>query len=102
MREGICGNINKALREGIVCRQEIETNRLSDYCTLTMVRFEDNNLLHALLLQSELYFRISCFEWRNRVYHVTAFAANYLEDTDDEVRFGVMEDRMRMSLSDTG
>ena len=29
------------------------------------------------------------------MYHVTAFVAKYLEDTDDEVRFGVVEDRMK-------
>ena len=57
MREGICGNINKLLSEGIVCRQEIETNRRSDHWKMTMVRFEENNLLSVLLLQSELQFR---------------------------------------------
>ena len=83
MREGICGNINKLLSEGIVCRQEIETNRHSDHCKLTMVRFECNNLLFVLLLQSKLLYRYKlplvedfCVLSRDD------FAAKYLEDLE--------------------
>ena len=106
MREGICGNINKALREGIVCRQEIETNKLSDRCKLTMVRFEDNNLLHALSLQSKLYFlHISCSVVRELEFCDQSVSRDGLwqrtisTDTEDEVRCW---SRGGVSLSDTG
>ena len=104
MREGICGNINKALREGIVCRQEIETNKLSDRCKLTMVRFEDNILLHALSLQSKLYFYISCSVVRElSVSRDGLWQRTISTDTEDEVRCwsrGGQDEGV--SLSDTG
>ena len=34
-------------------------------------------------------------EERNHLCHVTALIAKYLEDTDNEVRVGVVEDRMK-------
>ena len=97
MREGICGNINKALREGIVCRQEIETNRLRDNCKLTMVRFEDNILLHFLSLQSVLPIYKFCW-WIVIKPRDGLQREGRIKETEDEVRFGVVEDRMMESL----
>ena len=61
-----------------------------------MVRFEDNNLLHFLSLQSVLYFAVS-FPSGNisRDGLRRSGREDHLEDTEDEVRFGVVEDRMK-------
>ena len=90
-----------------------------------MVRFEDNSLLQFYSLQSVCVSHISLCgdKWSN---HVTVFCwrpcsvttkacwregdqttwqsleGDSIKETKDEVRFGVVEDGMRMSLSDTG
>ena len=63
-----------------------------------MVRFEDNILLHFLSLQSVCVFIYKFFWWIVIKPRDGLQREDRIKETEDEVRFGVVEDRMMESL----